>query len=126
MLSAKTLSLDKHKNLLCGRESHSPYSNHLVLLCCVRKDDERFVKFSETLTKQHIFRLVQIESIGRRQNRCNLKTKIVFGMGRKHCGKRRKCWLPAFSPSPTMFSKGFFFRFFKNRDCVVMSFKVHL
>ena len=30
-------------------------------------------------------------------------------MGKKHCGKRRKCWLPAFSPCPTMFSKGFFF-----------------
>ena len=29
-------------------------------------------------------------------------------MGRKHCGKRRKCWLPAFSPFPTMFSKAFF------------------
>ena len=23
---------------------------------------------------------------------------------RKYCGKRRKCWLPAFSPFPTMFS----------------------
>ena len=23
---------------------------------------------------------------------------------RKHCGKRRKCWRPAFSPFPTMFS----------------------
>ena len=22
----------------------------------------------------------------------------------KHCGKRRKCWLPAFSPSPAVFS----------------------
>ena len=22
----------------------------------------------------------------------------------KHCGKRRKCWLPAFSPFPTVFS----------------------
>ena len=22
----------------------------------------------------------------------------------KHCGKRRKCWWPAFSPFPTMFS----------------------
>ena len=22
----------------------------------------------------------------------------------KHCGKRRKCWLPAFSPFPTLFS----------------------
>ena len=32
-------------------------------------------------------------------------------MGRKHGRKRRKCWLPAFSPIPTMSSKGFFFRF---------------
>ena len=23
---------------------------------------------------------------------------------RKHCGKRRKCWLPAFSPFPAVFS----------------------
>ena len=23
---------------------------------------------------------------------------------RKHCGKRKKCWLPAFSPLPRMFS----------------------
>ena len=34
------------------------------------------------------------------------KLKFCFGNGRKHCGKRRKCWLPAFSPFPTMFSKG--------------------
>ena len=31
-------------------------------------------------------------------------------MDRKHCGKRRKCWLPALSLFPTMFSKGFFFK----------------
>ena len=40
-------------------------------------------------------------------------------MGRKHCRKRRKCWLPAFSPFPTMFSKGFFFRVVKSWDYVV-------
>ena len=38
----------------------------------------------------------------------NKKNKIWFMKGRKHCGKRRKCWLPAFSPFSTMFSKGFF------------------
>ena len=38
----------------------------------------------------------------------NQKLDFVFGKGRKHCGKRRKCWLPAFSPFPKMFSKGFF------------------
>ena len=33
-----------------------------------------------------------------------LKTEILFGIGRIHCGKTRKCWLPTFSPVPTMFS----------------------
>ena len=28
---------------------------------------------------------------------------FFFWWGRKHCGKRRKCWFPAFSPFPTMF-----------------------
>ena len=34
------------------------------------------------------------------QHTCDLKKKT--------CGKRRNCWLPVFSPFPTMFSNGFF------------------
>ena len=34
----------------------------------------------------------------------------IVGKGeRKHCGKRKKCWLPAFSPFPIMFSNSFYF-----------------
>ena len=29
-----------------------------------------------------------------------------------------KCWFPAFSPFPTMFSKAFFLRVVKSQDCV--------
>ena len=47
------------------------------------------------------------------------KTEIPFGMDRKHHGKRSKCWLPAFFPFPTMFSKGFFFQVAKSQDFVV-------
>ena len=39
-------------------------------------------------------------------------------MGRKHCGKRRKCWLLAFSPFPTVFFKAlsvWFHYFFWNK-----------
>ena len=36
-------------------------------------------------------------------------------------GKRRKCWEPAFSPFPTVFSKAFITRVVKRRDCVVRS-----
>ena len=39
----------------------------------------------------------------------------------KHCGKRRKCWLPAFSPFGTMFSKALLFRVFRSRDCMIKS-----
>ena len=42
-----------------------------------------------------------------------------FDRVRKHCGKRRKCWLPAFSPVLTVFCKALFFRVVKSQDCVV-------
>ena len=47
------------------------------------------------------------------------KFEICFGNDRKHCEKRRKCWLPAFSPFPTMFSKAVLSRVVKSRDCLV-------
>ena len=49
----------------------------------------------------------------------NKKKEICFEKRRKHCGKRRKCWLPAFSPFPTMFSKGFLLRVVYSRECVI-------
>ena len=33
--------------------------------------------------------------------------------------KKEKCWLPAFSSFPTVFSKAFFFSIVKSWDCVV-------
>ena len=43
----------------------------------------------------------------------------IVGTLWEHCGKRRKCWLPAFSPFPTMFSKGFSIGVVKSRDCLI-------
>ena len=54
-----------------------------------------------------------------RQINCDSKIEMCVAMGRKHFGKRRKCWLPAFSPFPYMFSKGSFLRVIKKWDCVV-------
>ena len=75
--------------------------------------------FLQLFTKRQNFRLVQIKRICSRQNKCERKIEIWFGKGRKHCGKRRKCWLPAFSPFPSMFSKGLSVRVIKSRTCVV-------
>ena len=46
---------------------------------------------------------------------------LIFGRTEKHCGKRRKCWLPAFSHFHAMFTKGLFFKVVKSLDCVVKS-----
>ena len=62
--------------------------------------------------KQQNFRLVQIESICRLQNKFDSKMEICFGKGRKHKWKRTKCCLPAFCPFPT-FSKGLLCRVIK-------------
>ena len=36
-------------------------------------------------------------------------------------GKKRKCWLPAFSNFHTLFSKGLLYTVVKSQDCVVKS-----
>ena len=54
------------------------------------------------------------------KNKCDQKIEICLGKDRKHCEKWRKCWVPAFSPLPTI-STGFFPRVVKSWDCVVKS-----
>ena len=49
------------------------------------------------------------------------KIENCFRKGRKHCGQKRKCWLPAFSLFTTSFSKGSHIRVVISRDCVVKS-----
>ena len=63
-----------------------------------------------SLPNEKKFRPVQIERICRWQNKCDSKIELYFVKGRKHCEKRRKCWLPAFSPFRTMFSRDFLYR----------------
>ena len=76
---------------------------------------------SKLYSKQRNFQLTETGKICRQQNKCDLKIKCCCWKGRKHCGKRRKYWLPAFSPFPTMFSEGYFLRVIRNRDCGVKS-----
>ena len=58
-------------------------------------------------------------------NKCDGKTDIHFGNDLKHSGKRRKCWWPAFSPFPVMFSKSFMYWIVKSSDCVIKSYNDH-
>ena len=49
------------------------------------------------------------------------KIEFWFWKSGKHYGKRRKCWLLAFSPCPTIFLKDFLLRVVKSCDYVVKS-----
>ena len=48
-------------------------------------------------------------------------TEICIGKNGNIVGKRRKCWLPAFSRFPTTFSKGFLYSVVLSRDNVAKS-----
>ena len=61
-------------------------------------------------TKRQNFRLVQSQSICRRQNNSRSKVEICVGKSRKHYGKREKMLVTSISPFSTMFSKAFFSR----------------
>ena len=49
------------------------------------------------------------------------KLKLILRRVENIVGKSRKYWLSAFSPFPTMFSKGLSRRVVKSWDCVVKS-----
>ena len=56
-------------------------------------------------------------------NKINVTEKLKFLLKQVEniVGKGEKCWLPAFSPFLTVFSKVFFSKVIKSRHCVVKS-----
>ena len=73
------------------------------------------------LPNDKILDMFKLKALADDKIKVTKKTDICFGKGKKQCGKRRNCWLPAFSPFPTLFLKGYFLRVVKSRDCVVKS-----
>ena len=56
-------------------------------------------------------------------NKINVFKKLKFALEKVEniVGKGEKCWLPAFSPIPRMFSEDDFLRVIKSSDCMVKS-----
>ena len=63
-----------------------------------------------TLPNDKILDLSKLKASADDKMDCDSKTEIYFGKGRKHSGKRRNCWLQAFSPFPSMIPKGYFLK----------------
>ena len=55
-------------------------------------------KFFNSLPNGKILDWSKLKAFAEVNYKCDWKIEICFGTGKKHCGKRRKCWLPAFSP----------------------------
>ena len=95
---------------ICGMQMFS-FWNGLMFVICTRLISLPNIVFDWSKSKAFADQEINL----------TLEQKFFLGWVKKHCGKRRKCWLSAFSPFPTMFSKGFFPRVVKSRDCVVNS-----
>ena len=108
----------KYKQL-CGR--FKPFWKRSIFIKSLPNDkilhQSKLKEFADVKINQIHFTPIQIESICRRQNKPNSSIVVCVQNDRKHCGKRRKCWLPAFSTFPTMFSKGISYGVVKSFFC---------
>ena len=89
-----------------GKGEIACYEHFLLYPQCFQKAS--FPGASKGVILWEWVKLVQFQRICRQQNILYLKIEICFRKGRKHCGKRKKCWLSAFSP----FSHNVFKRLF--------------
>ena len=104
-----SVAKEKHHSI-----SPSPQTDEIVTFA------RRLIFFSvNSLPNDKILDQSKLKALNfcKRQNKCDLTTEICFGKGRIHCGNRRKCWLPAFSPFPKMFLNGLSYKVVKSCDC---------
>ena len=65
--------------------------------------------YVNSLSNDKIVDLSEMKVLADGKNYFTYKKEIQYGRSRKFCGKRKKCWLPAFSPLLAMFSMDLFF-----------------
>ena len=124
--SASLYNLVKQEIDVIKTESHTIYFYQIIqllsaLFAYISPFLSFFLQFLNSLPSEKILAWSKLKAFADNKLNFGWKLGIRFSKGRTHCGKRRKCWLPAFSPFPTMFSKGFYFWGVKSRDCVVKS-----
>ena len=74
-----------------------------------------FVLYLYSLPNQKFLEWSNVKAYA--DSKINLTTKLKFVLGKvENIVETRKCWLPVFSPFPTIFSKGLFFLVVKSWD----------
>ena len=98
------------------RKRRKPGFQHFLLFpqCFQKGFDLGVVKSRDcevnSLQNNKILDWSKLKALADEKNNWDSKMEICCGNGRKQCGKRRKCWLAAFSPFPTICIGGFFLR----------------
>ena len=96
-------------NIFVHLQTHSikaPYSAEQAEAC-------HFCFFLNSLPNDKILNVTKLKTLVDDKFKV-AKLKISLFDREENTGKRRKCWLPAFSPIPTVFSKDFFFETVEN------------
>ena len=101
----------------CKFETNSDYKNLRVgtnWSCRTLFRNTAFCKkLLNSSQKDKVLELTKLKAIGRWQFRYGSNDRVYFWWIGKQGGKRRKCWLPAFSPFPILFIKAFPIRIVK-------------
>ena len=115
---------DGYHHFLLFRKASSPQLLKVMIVGYRDIQDLSWVHGWDKILLTHYqttnFRLFQTKKVCRRQFQIWQKWQKVIQTGRKRCGKRWNCSLWAFSPFPTVFSKGLFPRGVKRCRCVGM------
>ena len=120
---------EKEKSLVTSNFSfsHNVFNSYIssvrqnVALCgfCFKSTSNLDTFQSQLFTKDNILDWFKLKAFADDKLHMNQILHFVFVRVENIAGKRRKCWLPAFSPFPTMFSKGFCSIIVKSQDCMV-------
>ena len=107
--------------------SHNVFNSYIslvrqnVALCgfCFKSTSNLDMFQSQLFTKDNILDWFKLKAFADNKLHMNQTLHLILVSVENIVRKRRKYWLPAFSPFPTMFSKGFCSIIVKNQDCVV-------
>ena len=81
-IAEMTISVFDKKENIVGKGENAGHQHFLLFPQCFQKGDKSIKEMCLTLYQTTIFRLVQIQSTCRQQNKCDCKIEICFGKGR--------------------------------------------
>ena len=102
----KRLVFERVENIV-GKGGNAGYQHFLHFPTLFTKSVESSVSLTLDCLLSVLLDLSKSKAFADDRIKMTKKLKIALGRAENIAGKGEKCWLPAFSPFPTMFSKGY-------------------